>query len=100
MNELDKRQKEILEAWKRGESVKGWGGEFGIENALINAVSGEHSKIIAKSTQSADFATLGLWINRAILTIARELAAFQMGYAYLDDAEYEMKENACNNAQD
>lgn len=93
MSELDDKQSEILSAWGRGECVQGYAkGEFGIQHAMMNAVTGPHSKEIAGIIFKNEFDNAGYELAAAVRLVARELAASHLGYPYLDDAEKAMKE--------
>lgn len=91
MSELDDRQESILDAWKKGQVVTGFRkGEFGIQHAMMNAVTGPLAKEIAEGAlvcdpEGAEPLTSGIRL------VARELAASHMGYPYLPDAEAAMK---------
>ena len=94
MNELDIQQKTILDAWRRGEQVSGWIGEFGPANALSMAVDSEPtSKAIIDTALNGDLdCSVADIIRQAVSKVARELAAYHMGYKRLSEAEEAMKE--------
>ena len=99
MSELDDRQNVILQAWDHNELVIGHnGGEFGIQQAMANAVS---SKFVSQTLFDAAFCEDGYCgnvcaetIEQAVRRVARELAAAHMGYPYLSDCEEATKEKA------
>ena len=94
MSELDDRQNVILQAWAHNELVLGHnGGEFGIEHAMMNAVTGESSKYISDALfHQRSHIGAGCALDHAVRLVARELAAAHMGYPYLSDCEAAMKE--------
>ena len=89
MNDLDKKQESILQAWRRGDLVKGWAGEFGPSHALSMATSSESvSKLIIDTALNGDLdCSVADVIRQAVSKVARELAAFHLGYKSLSEAE-------------
>jgi len=96
MSELDQRQQVILESWKRGELVKGHSVEIGIESAMMDAVSVGNNASVIYRLMCADKPAIQPIdvLDSAIKLVAREIAARQMGYPYLMDAEEAEKSQA------
>ena len=94
MNKLDQKQKAILDAWRRGEQVSVWAGEFGPANALSMAVDSEStSKAIIDTALNGDLdCSVADIIRQAVSKVARELAALHLGYKNLSEAESATKE--------
>ena len=93
MNELDRKQAQILESWRNGEAViRLGGGEVCMEHAMMSAVTGTISKAIARYLFRGDAHLVGNILFHAVTREARELAAWNMGYPYLQDAEAAMEE--------
>ena len=100
MSDLDKKQESILQAWRRGEQVSGWVGEFGPANALSMAVDSEPtSKAIIDTALNGDLdCSVADVIRQSVSKVARELAAFHLGHKSISDAEEAMKEKDCEQA--
>lgn len=98
MSDLDKKQDSILQAWRRGDLVKGWAGEFGPASALSMATDSESvSKAIIDTALNGDLdCSVADIIRQAVSKVARELAAFHLGYKRLSEAEEAMGSNQAN----